>query len=75
MNEITAIQFLTNLHEVCSFQTREGKKVGKASNSELRRWIQNKAFLINGESVDVNEKIDFPVFSVVLFPKKPVTLL
>lgn len=75
MNEITAIQFLTNLHEDCSFQTREGKKVGKASNSELRRWIQNKALLINGETVEVNEKIDFLVFSVVLFPKKPVTLL
>lgn len=72
---MTAIQFLCNLHQVCSFQTREGKKVGKASNSELRRWIQNKAFLINGESVDVNEEIDFPVFSVVLFPKNPVTLL
>ena len=70
-----AIQFLTNLHEVCSFQTREGKKVGKASTSELRRWIQNKALLINGETVEVNEEIDFPVFSVVLFPKNPVTLL
>lgn len=72
---MTSIQFLTNLHQVCNFQTREGKKVGKASTSELRRWIQNKALLINGETVEVNEEIDFPVFSVVLFPKNPVTLL
>lgn len=72
---MTSIQFLTNLHQVCSFQTREGKKVGKASTSELRRWIQNKALLINGETVEINESIDFPVFSVVLFPKNPVTLL
>ena len=72
---MTSIQFLTNLHQVCSFQTREGKKVGKASTSELRRWIQNKALLINGETVEINEIIDFPVFSVVLFPKNPVTLL
>ena len=72
---MTSIQCLTNLHQVCSFQTREGKKVGKASTSELRRWIQNKALLINGETVEINEIIDFPVFSVVLFPKNPVTLL
>ena len=72
---MTSIQFLTNLHQVCSFQTREGKKVGKASTSELRRWIQNKALLINGEPVEINEEIDFPVFSVVLFPKNPITLL
>lgn len=72
---MTAYQLLTTLHLVCSFQTREGKKVGKASNSELRRWIQNKALIINNETVDWDECIDFPLFSVVLFPNHPVTLL
>jgi hypothetical protein len=71
----TAIQFLTDLLSICMLQTREGKRVGKASTSELRRWIQNKAVLINGETVEVHEVLDFPVFSVVLFPKNPVTLL
>jgi hypothetical protein len=63
------------LHDVCHFQTREGKRVGRASNSELKRWCQNKALIINGETVDWNEPMDFPMFSVVLFPKSPVTLL
>jgi hypothetical protein len=71
----TAIQFLQSLHEICHFQTREGKKVGRASNSELRRWIVNKAFLVNGETVEVNEVLDFHIISVKLFQSsKCVTL-
>lgn len=72
---MNAWQFLLSLHEVCHFQTREGKKVGRASNSELKRWIQNKAFLVNHEPVEWNEPIDFHIYSVVLFPKNRVTLL
>lgn len=73
---MNAWQFLIHLSEVCHFQTKEGKKVGRASNSELRRWVQNKVLLINGESVSWDEPIDFPIFSVVLFPKSArVTLL
>lgn len=72
---MNAWQFLRTLNEVCHFQTREGKRVGAVSNSELKRWIQNNAFILNGETVKWDEPIDFPVFSVVLFPKHPVTLL
>lgn len=72
---MTTLQLLISLHEVCCFQTREGKKAGKASNSELRRWIQNKAVLFNSETVELHEEIDFPIFSLVLFPKNPVTLI
>lgn len=72
---MNAWMFLRSLHEVCSFQTREGTKVGKASSSELKRWIQNKALIINGETIAWDELMDFPIFSVVLFPKNPVTLL
>jgi len=72
----TAWQLLRDLNEVCHFQTREGKLVGQASNSELKRWCMNKAFIINGESVAWDEEMDFPIFSVVLFPKnRRVTLL
>lgn len=72
---MTAWELLRTLHEVCSFQTREGKKVGKASTSELKRWIQNGALVINGEKVEWDEPIDFHVFSMILFPKKPITLI
>lgn len=66
--------FLRELHEVCHFQTKEGKKVGRASASELKRWIQGGVFKINGETMKWDEEIDFPIISVVLFPKNPVTL-
>jgi len=68
-------EFLRDLNKVCHFQTREGKRVGPVSNSELKRWCQNKALIINGESVAWDEKVDFPIISVVLFPKNRITLL
>ncbi len=74
MEHQTAWNFLKELHSVMHFQSREGAKRGKASSSELKRWIQNKAFIINGETVTPEELIDFPVFSVVLFPKNKVTI-
>jgi hypothetical protein len=39
------------------------------SNGELRRHIQQGAVLVNGERVTPQEEIDFPVFSLVFFPK------
>lgn len=74
MEHQTAWNFLKELHSVMHFQSREGAKRDKASSSELKRWIQNKAFIINGETVTPEELIDFPVFSVVLFPKNKVTI-
>ena len=69
----TAWEFLRELHSVCSFTSREipGKR---ASNSELKRWFQNKSVVVNGERIDWNEPMDFPIISFVLFPKHPVTL-
>lgn len=73
-NVETAWMFLRKLNEVCSFQSREGKCYGPVSSSELKRWIQNKAFIINGETVDWDEPIDFQISSVVVFPNNPITL-
>ena len=39
------------------------------SNGELRRTIEQGGVLINTEKVGVNEEINFPVFSIVFFPK------
>lgn len=73
---MTAFEFLRNMHnEWCHFQTRESKKVGRASNSELRRWCNNGAVWYNGEAVTSwDEEMCFPVLSYVLFPNHPVTL-
>ena len=65
-------EFLMDLNSVCHFMSRE--RTGKASNSELKRWIKNQALVINGERVKWDEVMDFPITSVVLFPKNPVTL-
>jgi len=40
------------------------------TRSEVKRWIKNKAIIINGEKDhDPNEEVDFPIFTLVFFPK------
>lgn len=70
-----AYEFLKHLHDNwCHFQTREGRKVGLASNAELKRWFANKAVVVNGRAVAWNEELQFPIESFVLFPNHPITL-
>ena len=71
---MNAWEFLIDLNKVCNFQTREGKKFGTASNSELKRWCQNKAIVINGVRVNWDQEINFPINSFILLPKNLVTL-
>jgi hypothetical protein len=74
---MNCLQLITKLHEVCSFQSNEGKKVGRASNSELRRWFQAKCVEVNFEYPAWNDPVPEVLKSVVLFPKnkrKRVTL-
>ncbi len=39
------------------------------SNGELKRYMQQGGVLVNGEKIAPDELIDFPVFSLVFFPK------
>lgn len=72
---MTAINFLKSLHSEFRFHTKEGNGCGVASNSELVRWIKNKAVIINGKAIsDPNEIISFPLGSIVLFPKHSISL-
>ena len=71
---LTTWALLRKLHGVCNFQSKEGRKVGRASNSELKRWAQNGAVVINDRKFNWNEEIEFPIKSFVLFPKRPITL-
>lgn len=68
---------VTILDFIHSFKifTREGGR-GPASKSEIRRWIKAGNIWINCDQVDdPNEKVHFPVDSLILFPKgKRVTL-
>ena len=63
-----AWQYLIELNSVCQFHSRE--RSGKASNSELKRWLKSQAVLLNGRRIKWDESIDFPVEQLILFPKK-----
>jgi hypothetical protein len=71
---VTAFEFITRIHRLghtdekpAGFWSREGK--GVASNSEVRRWLENSAIRFNGKALKPKEMLDFPLHSVVLFPK------
>lgn len=57
------------LHGLAEFVWSKEGRAQFASKSEKRRWITQKAVLVNGEHLDIDDEINFPVFSVVLFPK------
>lgn len=40
-----------------------------ASGSEVRRWLKNKAVLINGETPGPEDEVTFPIRQLVFFPK------
>ncbi len=61
---MNAWQFLIGLHAVCNFASRE--KAGRASHSELRRWLNAGAVRANGEALAWDEPMDFPLFGFVV---------
>ena len=66
---MTAWEYMRELHSVCHFWQPE--RARRASNSDLKRWLENGAVLFNGELVAWDEAIDFRVWSLVLWPKSP----
>ena len=71
---MTSWDFLKELNTVCHFMSRE--RSGRATNSELKRWFQNKAVEINGERPKFDDEVDFPITQMVLFPNRNrVTLM
>ncbi len=78
---MNALQYLISLRPAIPLsQEKPGgkdKACSQASNSEIRRWIEQGAVLFNHERMKPDEPIDFRIYSLVLFPKsaKRVTLL
>jgi len=62
---VTAFEFLKQIHLPMSTE----RPCTPVSNAELKRWIRNGSVLFNGEKVEVNEEINFPIISLVFFPK------
>ena len=63
---MNALAFLNSLRPAIPFSI---ERMGPMSNGELRRHIAQGGVLFNSETVEVGEEIDFPVFSLVFFPK------
>jgi hypothetical protein len=64
---MNALQWLNNLRPALPMSIEQPCK--PMSNGELRRHMQQGGVLVNGERVTPDERIDFPVFSLVFFPK------
>jgi len=64
---MNAYEFITSLNHVP--MVMNGNKAIKASKSEQRRWLQNKAVVINGVKPGPDDEIQFPVTSLIFFQK------
>lgn len=64
---MTMLEWLTSLRPALPMSIETPCK--PMSGGELRRHMQQSGILVNGERVTPSEPIDFPVFSLVFFPK------
>jgi hypothetical protein len=66
---MNALEFMwDDLNKVCHFHSIEGDGTKPLSKSELKRWFKNGVIQCNGEKLEWNEEMDFPIISFVLFP-------
>lgn len=71
---VTAMEFMIRLHRMghteekpMGFWSKELKAI--ASNSEVKRWLENSAVRFNGKPMKPKDMLNFPLYSVILFPK------
>ena len=69
----TALRWLASLRPALPLSienppTKE-KPAQPMSNGELKRHMQQGAVLVNGERIAPDEPMDFPVFSLIFFPR------
>jgi len=70
---MTALQWLNSLRPALPLSienppTKENP-AQPMSNGELKRHMQQGGVLVNGERIAPDDRIDFPVFSLVFSPK------
>lgn len=70
---MTIQQWLQSLRPAIPYSAEKPKDSGGCcvlmSNGEMRRQAKQGAILINGERFTVDEPMDFPVFSLIFFPR------
>lgn len=62
-----AIEFLKQYHYLPVSATKV--PFCHPSNSELRRWLKDKAVLINGVYPNAGDEIAYPIKELIFFPK------
>ncbi|WP_309385753.1 hypothetical protein [Cerasicoccus frondis] len=67
--KMKAIDILSNIAHLPMIE-RNGK-VLKASKKEVRRWLDQKAVVMNGERPAPNDEFETPLTELVFFPNSP----
>ena len=62
-----AIEYLKSLPR--NWMPKSSRDYKSPSNSELVRWLNEGAVVINGSSPKATEAIQFPITELVFFPK------
>lgn len=63
---MTAFEYLKSVPYLPA--SREGRKCGQPSNSEIRRWLMKKSVIINGTKPLPGDEINFPIRKLIFFP-------
>lgn len=61
-----AFEFLVGLRFLPD--SKEGAKLGRPSNGEIRRWLVNHAVIINSVKPLPGAEVQFPITDLVFFP-------
>jgi hypothetical protein len=64
------LDFLFQFHLPCS---RERNRPAQPTRSEVRRWCEQQAVLINGRRAHWRDTVDFPLWQVIFFPASPTS--
>lgn len=68
---MTALEFVISMRPAVPMSIEGDCK--PASNSEIRRWLEQSAVVINGVKPKPKDLITFPVTSLIFFPKSKAT--
>jgi hypothetical protein len=67
---LTAFQALLHINQHCQFMSIEVKSE-KASNSEIKRWLNQGAIHVNSQAISATDPWPPMIRSLVMFPKSP----
>ena len=62
-----ALSFIVSMRPAVPMSTERPCTI--ASNSEIRRWLDAGAIIINGVTPKAKDEITFPITQLIFFPK------